>query len=442
MIAAARSSGRALLRRCRTAIRLAAVAIDRRREFGLAGLAVRAVWSSHGAERDARLPETPAPDTVFDVIYAIGYWPGEPKRYRVFNMAEALPVAGYNIHVLPFDRLEDICRYRWRAAALVLFRAEYDRLAGVEDVLSYARDIGTRVVYDIDDLVFDPSMADRIDGLSTFGPIERRQNVAAMARRQRMLLACDLVTVSTIPLARAVAQLGRPSAVVPNTLNVAQLRLAAEIARRPRPDGEHVWIAYFSGTPTHRRDFAVCEPALLKLMERHSQVRFRAVGYLELGAPWERYGDRVERIGLLNPDDLLRLMAETDINLAPLEPGNPFCEGKSELKFFEAALVGVPTVASATEPFLGAIEHGISGLIARNPGDWQEAIEYLLTSSSRRRAMGTAAKARALLRHGPGSAARAAAAALGLECEAARSRSTAPRRSTAYRFKSSGPVES
>ena len=403
MIAPAWRSVRALLRRCRTAIRLAAVAIDRRREFGLAGLAIRAVRSSRRPELDARLPETPAPDTAFDVIYAIGYWPGEPKRYRVFNMAETLRAAGYAVHVMPFDRLEDVCRYRWRAEALVLFRAEYDRLVGVEQVLRYAREVGMRVVYDIDDLVFDPRLADRIDGVSAMGPMERRQTVAAMSRRRRLLLACDLVTVSTTPLARAVAQLGRPSAVVPNTLNAAQLRLAAEIAQRPRPKREHVWIGYFSGTPTHRRDFAVCERALLALMERHSEVRFRAVGYLELGAQWERYGDRVERIGLLNPDDLLRLMAETDINLAPLEPGNPFCESKSELKFFEAALVGVPTVASATEPFLGAIEDGVSGVIVCDPADWRDALESLIACSARRREMGRAAKARALSLFGPAS---------------------------------------
>jgi hypothetical protein len=34
-----------------------------------------------------------------------------------------------------------------------------------------------------------------------------------------------------------------------------------------------------------------------------------------------------------------------DLILAPLEFGNPFGEAKSELKFFEAALVGVPTIA-------------------------------------------------------------------------------------------------
>ena len=43
-------------------------------------------------------------------------------------------------------------------------------------------------------------------------------------------------------------------------------------------------------------------------------------------------------------------MARFDVNLAPLEAGNPFCEAKSELKFFEAALVDVPTVSITHRP--------------------------------------------------------------------------------------------
>ena len=42
--------------------------------------------------------------------------------------------------------------------------------------------------------------------------------------------------------------------------------------------------------------------------------------------------------------------ARFDINLAPLEVGNPFCEAKSQLKFFEAGLVNCTTIASPTGP--------------------------------------------------------------------------------------------
>jgi glycosyltransferase involved in cell wall biosynthesis len=333
-------------------------------------------------------------------------------------MAEGLRAAGYAVHVMPFDRLDDIRRYRWWAKALVLFRAEYDRLAGIEESLGYARKVAMRVVYDIDDLLFDADLAQHIDGLALMGSHERRQFIAAIARRRQLLLACDLATVSTNPLARSVTALGKPSAVIPNALNNEQLRIAAGITDAPPRRGEVVRIGYFSGTRTHQRDFAVCEPALLEIMERYPQVRLRVVGYLDLGPQWQRYGDRVERIGYLDPATLLRAVAETDINLAPLELGNPFCEAKSELKFFEAAIVGVPTIASATEPFAAAIEDGVSGLLVRDVTGWLEALALLIASANRRQAIGQAAKERAVAHYSPAAVTPRIVAALALEAPA------------------------
>lgn len=57
------------------------------------------------------------------------------------------------------------------------------------------------------------------------------------------------------------------------------------------------------------------------------------------------------------------------LNIAPLEI-NRFCEAKSELKYFEAALVRVPTVASPTQPFKNAIQHGVNGFLAGDSADW------------------------------------------------------------------------
>src|SRR5207237_1849365 len=119
-------------------------------------------------------------------------WRGAPKRYRVFNMAEGLRAAGYAVHALPFDRLDDIRHYCLTADALVLFRAEYDPLVGIDGVLRYARATWMRVVYDIDDLVFDPDIAHRIDGLREMGTHQRHRFVAAITRQRRLLLACDL----------------------------------------------------------------------------------------------------------------------------------------------------------------------------------------------------------------------------------------------------------
>ena len=406
----------AFLRHGRSATRLMGIALDRRRELGIAGIVKRPIGRTRAPGAAAAPSGSPLPPrrAAFDVIYAIGYWPGEPKRYRVFNPAEALSARGYAVHVMPFDVIDDIRRRRWQAQALVLFRAEYDRLVGIEKALDYARKAGMRIVYDIDDLVFDPNLADRIDALGRMGPHQRRQFLAAMSRRRRLMQECDFFTAATAPLARAAALLGRPSIVVPNALNVAQLRLAAEIAAFPPPTSDAVRIGYFSGSPTHQRDFAQCEPALLQVMRRHSAVRFRLVGHLDLGPSWQEFGERVERIGLLPPHALLRSIAETDVNLAPLELGNSFCEAKSELKFFEAAAVGVPTVASATEPFRAAIEDGVTGFLARDLWQWHDALEFLLASPSRRRQVGAAARASALSRYTPDRLAPQIAAALQL----------------------------
>jgi glycosyltransferase involved in cell wall biosynthesis len=409
MIAAAKRAGQRLGRRIRNGVEFGCIACERASMLGWRNVATRTARRLAGvhywraAIGSVAVPgfATPPADAVFDVIYAIGYWPGEPKRYRVFNVAERLQTAGYAVHVMRFDRVDDIVRHRWRATALVLFRAEYDGASAVDDVLAYSRGVGMRLVYDIDDLVFEPSLADRIDATREMGAYQRRRSIEAMKQRRALMLACDLITTSTMPLARFAGQLGRPTAVIPNSINNEQLRLAAELMPAPRRHNRNVIIGYFSGSPTHQRDFAECEPALLDAMERYPNLRFRLVGYLDLRLEWERYGDRIERIDFLPAARLLRCIAETDINLAPVERGNPFCEAKSELKFFEAALVGVPTVASATEPFVAAIEDGVSGLLVRDADDWRRAFDLLITRGERRAAMGDAARRRARARYGP-----------------------------------------
>src|SRR5260370_33115021 len=113
-------------------------------------------------------------------------------------------------------------------------------------------------------------------------------------------------------------------------------------------------------------------------MDRHEDVHFRLVGLLDLGPRWQRYGHRVEHIGLLSPADMLRCLGEVDINLAPLELGNPFCEGKSELKFFEAALVGVPTVASAPQTLAAGIQGGVTGFVDLGADQWERGLDLVI----------------------------------------------------------------
>jgi hypothetical protein len=92
--------------------------------------------------------------------------------------------------------------------------------------------------------------------------------------------------------------------------------------------------------------------------------------------------------------------AEFDINIAPGELDNPFTEAKSELKYFEAACLGVPTVASATAVFREAIRHGETGFVVSSEDDWYTALTALVHDLSLRQRIGTAAREHALSTYG------------------------------------------
>ena len=76
--------------------------------------------------------------------------------------------------------------------------------------------------------------------------------------------------------------------------------------------------------------------------------------------------------------ELPRELARFNINLAPVEISNPFCEAKSELKYFEAALVDVPTVASPTGPMRNTIRDRETGMLANTAQEWYVAIRSLV----------------------------------------------------------------
>lgn len=66
------------------------------------------------------------------------------------------------------------------------------------------------------------------------------------------------------------------------------------------------------------------------------------------------------------------LIAEVDINLAPLEQ-SIFNEAKSENKWVEAALVKVPTVASNVGAFQRMIVSGETGILCDTEEEWVES---------------------------------------------------------------------
>src|SRR5690606_21254797 len=75
-----------------------------------------------------------------------------------------------------------------------------------------------------------------------------------------------------------------------------------------------------------------------------------------------------------------------------LEQGNLFCRAKSEIKFVEAGLLGIPTVASRIDPFEQVIESGVNGFLAGSVIEWINALEELIQHPELRQTIGEAAR--------------------------------------------------
>jgi hypothetical protein len=153
-----------------------------------------------------------------------------------------------------------------------------------------------------------------------------------------------------------------------------------------------VVLGYFSGTGSHNRDFASITPALLAILARYPQVWLHVSGHLALDSRFHAYRERIRRAPFVAWQELPNLVAQVDINLAPLEVENPFCQAKSEIKYTEAALVGVPTIASPTEAFSYAIQPGETGLLAGGMDAWVESLARLIDDPDERSRLGENAR--------------------------------------------------
>jgi glycosyltransferase involved in cell wall biosynthesis len=107
-----------------------------------------------------------------------------------------------------------------------------------------------------------------------------------------------------------------------------------------------------------------------------------------------RLADCVEFAGAQNHDQVLDWWQRADI--AVLTSDN---EGMP-VSLMEAAACGVPAVATAVGGIPELVETSVTGLLAPpgNPAAFADALETLLKDSSRRAAMGVAARQRAVER--------------------------------------------
>jgi len=301
-------------------------------------------------------------------------------RYRVYNPVQVLNglsdtvSAGYFFAAdrPHFGRIAD------SADLLVMCRTKYSDV--VNSIATQFRNRGKPVVYDIDDLVFDPAYAHLV--ARTIGHHLRDDATWSewfgyVARCGTAMRLCDGCIATNDRLAAHIeAFLGKPVKVLQNFINREQLALsdriwAAKAAQRFRGDGR-IALGYFSGTPTHRHDFAIAWRAIAAVMRAQPAVELMVVGHIDVDAVDADLQPRVRKLPFVDYVNLQRTIGEVDLNLVPLQ-NNAFTHCKSELKYFEAAIVGTPSVASPAHTFAARIADGVNGHLAR-AHEWEAVL--------------------------------------------------------------------
>jgi glycosyltransferase involved in cell wall biosynthesis len=189
--------------------------------------------------------------------------------------------------------------------------------------------------------------------------------------------------------------LRKPVVTVPNCFSPENLALAEYALRRTRSQDDLVRVGYASGTPTHDRDFQSIQGDMEALLVEEPSLRLRIVGHLNLDFRNPLAATKVERRTVVRHINLAGELAAFQVNLAPLQ-SNPFCDAKSPLKYFEAALAGVPTIATENPTYGQLIDHGTDGLLVRDPHDWRDAILALAHDPRMRARLASRARDKAL----------------------------------------------
>jgi glycosyltransferase involved in cell wall biosynthesis len=336
-------------------------------------------------------------DQVGRVLFVVGI-EGAPLRYRARLPAEALAGVGVTSDVRHY-RDPELLALGGRADVVVFYRVPATvQVLALIDALHGA---GVPCAFDVDDLIFDPAIADEIPALRLLDPDDAALWLQGVQRYRTTLEACDAYIGSTAMLVDHAATLtGLPAHRFDNGVGLALARRCDDELRRERRPGP-LRIGYLSGTTTHDEDWFHVEPAVVEVLDRHPTVELWLGGHLPDSATLTRFGSRVVRLPFVPWLDLPAVLRDLDINLSPLAPGSRFNEAKSAIKWLEAALCATPTVASPTTPFREAITDGDTGLLAGDHEQWVDAVEQLLGDESSRRRIGSLARRRALLDWAP-----------------------------------------
>jgi GT2 family glycosyltransferase/glycosyltransferase involved in cell wall biosynthesis len=307
---------------------------------------------------------------------------GTPTPCAYIRLLQPLdhPDIGHDFDVVLADAEEAL---RYRADIFVTQRYAVPDLEAVNRLIRHCRQHDISLLYDMDDdLLHIPR--DHPDAN------ELRSKTRQISR---MVRGASAVWVSTPALAETLGELRDDVRVVANGLD-ERLWCAYPTPTPPRQGPLRV---LFMGTATHDTDFAIVEPALVRVkavFAEHVSIDLVGVSRRHDLPGWVNRAAMSVHASQSYPGFVNWFTQQHfDIGIAPLAD-TPFNRCKSSIKALDYAAVGLPVLASDREAYRGSLADGVGGMLLPDSADaWFAALLRLLRDTALRRQLGEAARA-------------------------------------------------
>jgi glycosyltransferase, putative len=300
-------------------------------------------------------------------------------RYRVLNKAEQFRKNGFAVKLV--NASEFSLAQAQYASHIIIYRAPWS--AQLQLLCDLAREEHKPVYFDIDDLVFDTLYTDQLSYTQGLSEKEKGNYDAGVKNYGKMLAACDGAITSTTQLKEELIKYKDTVLLNRNLASSELIAVSSQFLKEDFGADDRIKIGYFSGSISHNENFELIKPAIKEVLDNYPFVELHIVGHLDIPQDMKQYTQRIIIHEYVDWKALPQLISQVDINLAPLVD-SVFNRAKSEIKWIEAALVKVPTIASHIGAFADMMIDGQTGLLAKD-GEWKEKLESLILSADLRR---------------------------------------------------------
>jgi tetratricopeptide (TPR) repeat protein len=314
-------------------------------------------------------------------------------RYRIDQKKAQLELAGMSVNTVDWTKdLEELNKAICFSDIILFYRCP--GLPKLLQIAEKAKSLGKVCVYDIDDLIFTQAFPSAIESYASMIDADHYcELVRSFHLYAEMAKSCHYSIASTRSISDKLENLVQCKKGYVHRNALDKNSLVRE--KKHSNNKKTIDIFYGSATLAHNADFTeALLPVLIELLENHSHLRLIVVGHLSLGSliP-DSVIHQVKTVPYISDTRVyLEVLGESDINLAVLDR-DEVTDGKSEIKWLEAAALGIPSVVSATANYLDVIQDGRTGFVAHSPSDWKARLSALITNEDLRNTVGNLAKA-------------------------------------------------